>query len=1432
MENDLKDPNVLTLYDLLADDGRSVFSVSPELLRKVCNNYEVQLLKSFVSQQKYHPLLNFTIRMKNYEIRVMIDSGSTRDLVDKIIVEKLNLPTVPCNSFTLGAANGAPIVCDRMCPNLKLKFYDELKGRSFVDTRCLDVVDLHGKFQIILGQPFLCSRNPRIDWASRTMTLGNHHNDGKQLRVIKADEPIRSGNKTSVMNHSAVLKKVEKNVPRCVKKHKSLSESKRKSTEFQSFLNMSVKKQKQKRRRLGDLYRQSLESSDEELESEDLPPEPLGGGGFSTAREMKRHMNKIRVKHKEALCALVILTVLPDGTTEITQAEQVCSVDTSKDSDLVEKLELELLKKKVVDRWSKQKIKGHKFMTTTLPGVPPVRFPGAECKIETNLPEGVPPPASKTRHLSVDQLEELRKQIEYYLPRGLWRPSSSPYAAPILFAPKFKEDGTHDGWRLCTDYRKLNQITKLDKFPLPNPETLISQLQGSKYFSKIDLTQFFHQIPMKKEDIEKTAISTRYGSYEWTVMPFGLVNAPATAVRFGAEVFKGFLDEFVVIFLDDILIFSKNKEEHLKHLELVLQRLLKYELFVKPGKCEFFQTQVTYLGLGVSAKGIHITDHRKTAIQEWPEPERSNILRSKAASGRRSRVKDGKTSVRSFLGVVGFFRKFIKGYAKIAAPLTNILKAENDFRWGEAEQASFRALKNAILNADVLQIPSSNPNHQIEVIPDASKVAIGGVLLQDQGNGMRPCMYLSKRLSDKQMSMSPYESELFAMVTCLQQWKPYLVGRHFHIRSDHSPLKYYQTQEKLTDKLVRQLDFLSEFRFTVLHIPGKDNTAADGLSRRPDHYLNSDGSDRICSVIVEPEMFPRFVETGDFITCIGSRFGITKDKLSVIGERKFLDKIDNAETLLAVNEILDSITIIYSDTLNAMMTTDKSMYQEIKNAYGTDSLAKNILKNIEKRDAYKLVEGLIFKMKPDGGKSLYIPRTATVLDNNGTKVKLRDQICFECHDAPMAGHLGVNRMSALIRRSFWWPKMDKNIRKQVRQCQQCQQNKSRHGRIQGEYTPVIPPIRRWSEVSLDFITDLPKSYLTDDICYDSIFVVMDQTSKRIHLFPFNMKFGTVKAAEIYFKEVVKLHGLPDTILSDRDVRFTASFWKTLWKFCGTQLSMAAAHHPQSNAANERVHLVIEEMLRALVQYPPFNWPEQLPVIEFAINNAVHSETGYTPFELDTGQIPLDPSTLLYPTFDRQTPQDLKRLLIRQRVILKRARHHYIKSREAVASRVNVNRIQPKFKIGDSVMIKSDHMNWPGVDLLGKHLKPPFIGPFKVKGFNSTKTAVKLEWNNPRIRVHPTQPVSRCHKYEADKCVYRRGSRPQPPSTLVDEEDDEIYDEIEKIVGKKVTRGITYYLVKWVGYHSMHNSWEPAYHLLAQGCRQSINDYEKLIKRRT
>ena len=406
--------------------------------------------------------------------------------------------------------------------------------------------------------------------------------------------------------------------------------------------------------------------------------------------------------------------------------------------------------------------------------------------------------------------------------------------------------------------------------------------------------------------------------------------------------------------------------------------------------------------------------------------------------------------------------------------------------------------------------------------------------------------------------------------------------------------------------------------------------------------------------------------------------------------------------------------------------------------------------------------------------------------------------------------------------------MLKHVRKFVRECSQCQDSKTRHTRTIGPYTSVVPPLRRWSEVSLDFITKLP---LTLNGLYDTILVVMDSTSKRVHLIPAMEKgLGAVKAAELYFKNVFKHHGLPDRILSDRDTRFTSKFWTSLWKRCGAKLSMTTAYHQQANPANERVHKVIEELLRSLTQYPPLDWDEHLDAVEFAINNSP-TDTGYTPFELDTGQHPRDPRTIWIGDLrvDTTDYSNQEQLLKQWNERLNRAHRQLLEALRLSKEQADRHRREPDFGVGDKVMLRAKFLNWPGVDLLGKHFKPPNVGPFTV--IKMTKTNVTLEWNKPGLRIHPVQPINRVFKYHEDTSSYRRHLTtqrdPPPVSDVVDEE-----YEIEKIVARRRRgkAGRFEYLVKWKGYSTFHNMWLPESEL--ESASRLVQNYNRKFPKPT
>ena len=331
------------------------------------------------------------------------------------------------------------------------------------------------------------------------------------------------------------------------------------------------------------------------------------------------------------------------------------------------------------------------------------------------------------------------------------------------------KDGT---LRLCIDYRQLNRVTIKNKYPLPRVDDLFDQLQGSRVFSKIDLRSGYHQLRIANADVQKTVFRTRYGHYEFLVMPFGLTNAPAVFMALMNKVFQPYLDKFVIVFIDDILVYSRDEEEHANHLRLVLQTLREKQLYAKFNKCEFWLDQVVFLGHIVSGEGIKVDPKKIEAVLNWEPPK--NV-----------------PELRSFLGLAGYYRRFVKGFSIIAAPLTKILRKHVEYKWTEACQSSFEELKAKFTTAPVLVSPSGTGG--FVVYSDASYQGLGCVLMQHG----RVIAYASRQLRPYEISYPTHDLELAAVVFALKIWRHYLYGETFQIFTDHKSLKYLLSQKEL-----------------------------------------------------------------------------------------------------------------------------------------------------------------------------------------------------------------------------------------------------------------------------------------------------------------------------------------------------------------------------------------------------------------------------------------------------------------------------------------------------------------------------------------------------------------------------------------------------------------------------------------------------------
>jgi hypothetical protein len=450
-------------------------------------------------------------------------------------------------------------------------------------------------------------------------------------------------------------------------------------------------------------------------------------------------------------------------------------------------------------------------------GLPPGKPPERAITHTIDVEPGSAPPHRGIYRLSESELGELRTQLQDLLARGFIRPSVSPYGAPILFVKK--KDGT---MRMCVDYRMLNKITIKNRYPLPRIDELLDRLHGAKHFTKLDLQSGYHQVLVKEEDVHKTAFSTRYGHYEYTVMPFGLCNAPSTFQRLMHDIFRPLLDDCVVVYLDDILVYSKTPEDHVEHVRRVLQLLRDHRLCAKRSKCEFGKSRVEFVGHFVSADGIEMDPHKLEAVREWPRPKT---------------VKD----VRSFLGLAGFYRRFVKDFSSIAGPLTDLtsVKVEKgDLPWGPAQELAFREIKEAVTSAPVLVAPE--PEGEFILRTDASQVGLGAVLTQQQPGGERVVAYYSRKLTPTERNYEVHERELLAVVEATKAWRHYLYGRPFRLLTDNWANKHIQSQPRLDPRrMAKMMMKLQGYDFQIEHIPGEKNVVADLLSRRADYAINT-----------------------------------------------------------------------------------------------------------------------------------------------------------------------------------------------------------------------------------------------------------------------------------------------------------------------------------------------------------------------------------------------------------------------------------------------------------------------------------------------------------------------------------------------------------------------------------------------------------------
>ena len=924
---------------------------------------------------------------------------------------------------------------------------------------------------------------------------------------------------------------------------------------------------------------------------------------------------------------------------------------------------------------------------------------------------------SPLRSMSQKELEFVKKYLEDNLRKGFIEASHAACASPILLAKK-----PNGGLRFCVDYRRLNQLSKKDRYPIPLIEETLAQLKEAKIFSKIDIRQAFHKLRMAIASEDLTTFSSRFGAYKYKVLPFGLSGGPASWQHYINDVLFDYLDKFCTAYLDDILIYSKNLKEHREHVRAILIKLREAGLQADVDKCEFHVTETKYLGLIISVDGIRMDPAKVKAIQEWEIP---TCLRE----------------VRSFIGFCNFYRRFIRGFSKIAKPLDALTKKERIFEWTSACEKAFRTLQKRIGESPILIHFDRDKQCYLET--DSSDHVNGGVLSQMGDDGeLHPVAFFSKNMSPAECNYEIYDKELLAIIRCFEQWKPELEGTDLPVKifTDHRSLEYFMSTKKLTRRQARWAEFLSEFNFVITYRPGKKNEKADALTRRPNDKPQNEEDERQqhqLRTLLPPERL----------------------------ELQPIEEATEPNETATIPQTLDEKVKRENSKMNSAQRSEKQWKTTPPRATPHHAKHKNCT----------IKDGLLYERE-----RLWVP------DNKGTILEVVRQI----HDQIAVGHPGIARTIQTISRNYYWPNMGKDVSRYVRSCHVCRRAKAPRDKYNGLLKPLPIPDKPWSDITLDYVTGLAKSKGQ----YDAILMVVDRMSKERHYIPCTCSDEETIAeatAKLLIDNVWRHHGLPNSMLFDRGPQFVSAVWKAWCKILGITAKLSTAYHPETDGQSEIANQDIERHLRSFTNYNQDDWVDLLPMAEFAANSAPSATTGVSPFMATKGYEPrmsFDPVELsASSTRERLANAKARAITNDMQKVWNFVKQNMERAQERQRTATDRHRTEISYQEGDMVWLSTKNIK---TERACKKLDHKMIGPYRVKKLVGSSYQLELP---PSMKIHDVFHTSLLRKVADDPLP---GQINDPPPPVVVEGNDEW--ELDDIFDARKRYRKIQYKVKWKG----------------------------------